>query len=106
MRCRGRTLPVILGTAVVVAALTGCEVPTLEPKAADELQQQVSEISEAAAAGEYEESLTGLDGLSARLETALRLGEVSRSRADRINGAIEAVRLSLETETSPAGREN
>lgn len=103
MRCRGRALPAILGTAVAAAALTGCEVPTLEPKAAEELQTQVSAVAEAAAAEEYEEALSALEGLSLRLETASQLGEVSRSRADRISEAIAAVRLNLETEIAPDG---
>ena len=106
MRCRERTLPVLLGTAVALAVLTGCEVPTLEPGAAEELQMQVSEISGAAAAGDYEEALTSLEGLPVRLETALRRGEVSRSRADRISEAIAAVRRDLQAEIAAAGKTN
>ena len=102
MRCRERTLPVLSGTAVAVAVLAGCEVPSLEPRAAEELQLQVSEISGAAAEGEYEEALTSLEGLSVRLETALRRGEVSRSRADRISEAMAAVQLDLEAEIAAA----
>lgn len=93
----------LLGTAAAVAVLAGCEVPTLEPQAAEELQLQVSEISGAAAAGEYEEALTSLEGLSVRLETALRRGEVSRSRADRISEAMAAVHTDLEAEIAAAG---
>lgn len=95
---RGGGLRVVLGTALAVTLLTGCEVPTLEPGAAEELQSQVFDVSEAAAAGEYEQALSALDELSVRLDTASRLGDVSPSREERIRTAIEAVRMNLETE--------
>lgn len=91
-------LPVVLGTAIALAALTGCEVQSLEPGGAEELQKQVSEVTEAAAAGHYEQALQALDDLSVRLDDATRQGEVSRSREERISDAIEAVRQDLETE--------
>lgn len=91
------------GTAIAVAALTGCDVPALEPGAGDELQQQVLEVTEAAAAGDYEQALADLDALSLRLDTAAQLGEVSRSREEKISSAIEAVRMSLETEIALRG---
>lgn len=91
-------LGVFLGTALALAALTGCEVPNLDPGAAEELQSQVFDVTDAAAAGEYEQALSALDELSVRLETATRLGDVSPSREERIRAAIDAVRLNLETE--------
>lgn len=103
MRTPGGGLAVILGTAVAVTVLTGCNVPTLDPGAAEELQAHVSEVSDAAAAGEYEHALSALDELSVRLEAASRLGDVSPSREQRISTAIEAVRLNLETEIALGG---
>lgn len=98
MRHRRGWLLVASGTVIAVAALTGCEVSNLGPGAAEELQQQVSDVSEAAAAGSYEQALQALDDLTARLDTATRQGEVSLSRRERISDAMDAVRLSLETE--------
>lgn len=93
----------MLGTAMAVTVLTGCEVPNLDPGAAEELQMHVFDVSDAAAAGEYEQALSALDDLSTRLETASRLGDVSPSRAERISTAIETVRLNLETEMALGG---
>ena len=103
MRSPGGGFRVILGTALAVSLLTGCEVPTLEPGAAEELQSQVFEVTDAAAAGEYEQALAALDELSVRLDTASRLGDVSPSREERIRAAINAVRMNLETEITVGG---
>ena len=90
--------------ALVIALVSGCEVPGIEPDAAQELQSEVSEVTDAAEDGNYEQALVSLDDLSLRLETATRSGEVSLARHERISGAIDAVRLTLETEI--ALREN
>ncbi|MBP3037340.1 hypothetical protein J2M53_13910 [Arthrobacter sp. zg-ZUI100] len=95
---------VLAAGALVIAGVSGCEVPGIEPDAAQELQGQVSEVTDAAEEGNYEQALVSLDDLSLRLQTATRSGEVSLSRHERISGAIDAVRLTLETEI--ALREN
>ena len=86
--------------AVLLAgtALTGCEFAGLEPGAAEDLQGEVSAVTEAAAAGRYQEALQDLENLTVRLETATRQGELSAGRGQRIGAAIDAVRLSLEAE--------
>lgn len=83
---------------LAAGALSGCEVPGIDSGAARELQGQVAEVAEAAAAGNYESALEDLDGLAARLETAAKDGEVSERRQERISAAIEAVRLDLQME--------
>ncbi|WAP51297.1 hypothetical protein OL239_15915 [Arthrobacter sp. ATA002] len=105
MRYRRGALAVAAGMAAV-AVLAGCEVPALEPKAAEELQAQVAEVSESAAAGDYEAALSALEELTVRLDAAEQLGEVSGTREDRISDAIAAVRLNLETELSLSGGGN
>lgn len=84
--------------AAVIVVLTSCEIPGIETGAAQELQGQVAEVTGAAEDGDYQQALQALDELSVRLDTATRAGEVSLSRHERISGAIEAVRLTLETE--------
>lgn len=91
-------VPLAAAALLAVAALTGCEVPGIEPGAAEELRGEVAAATEAAAAGEYEQALQDLDDLTVRLETATAQGEISVSRQERISAAIEAVRLNLETE--------
>lgn len=98
MRRRAAGAPGALGALLALAVLTGCEAPSLEPGAAEELEQQVAVVTAAAAAGSYEEALRALDGLAVRVDTAARQGEVSLSRQERISEAIDAVRLNLETE--------
>ncbi|MFJ7748798.1 hypothetical protein ACIQXM_02445 [Arthrobacter sp. NPDC097144] len=94
-----RGLRIIPAAALLAAcALSGCEAPGIDSGAARELQGQVAEVAEAAAAGDYEAALEDLTGLSARLETAARHGEVSERRQERISAAIETVRLNLQTE--------
>ena len=83
---------------LAVSVLAGCEVPGLEPDAAEELQGEVAEVTRDAETGEYEQALKDLDDLTVRLETATSQGDVSASREQRISTAIEAVRLDLETE--------
>lgn len=95
-----RRLRLVPAVAVLLAAgaLSGCEVPGIDSGAAQDLQGQVAELAEAAAAGDYEAALEDLDDLAARLETAARYGEVSERRQERISAAIETVRLDLQTE--------
>lgn len=97
-----RRLRLVSVAAVLLAgaALTGCESAGLEPGTAEELQGEVSAVTEAASAGRYQEALRDLDNLTVRLETATQQGEVSANRGQRIGEAIDAVRLSLETEIS------
>lgn len=101
-RYRFRALAAV-AAALVILALAGCEVPGIEPDAARELQGQVAEVSSAAADSDYEQALRALDDLSVRLDTATRSGEVSLTRHERISGAIDAVRLTLETEIAVRG---
>ncbi len=91
----------MLSVASVLLAgttLTGCEFAGLEPGAAEELQGEVAAVTEAAAAGRYQEALRDLDDLAVRLETAAAQGDVSLSRRERITAAMNAVRQSLATE--------
>lgn len=103
MRNPGGGLRAILGAGLAVTLLTGCEVPTLEPAAAEELQSQVFEVTDDAASGDYEQALEALDELAVRLDTASQLGDVSPSREERIKAAIKAVRMNLETEIALGG---
>ncbi|MET4058883.1 hypothetical protein ABIB35_000412 [Arthrobacter sp. UYP6] len=95
---RRRSLLLSAVGLLAVAALTGCEVPGIEPGAAEELRSEVAVVTQAADAGEYERALRDLDDLTVRLQTATRQGDVSLGRQERISEAIKAVRLDLETE--------
>lgn len=86
--------------AVLLAgtALGGCGFAGLEPGAAEELREEVAAVTEAAHSGRYQEALRDLDELTERLATAAEQGDVSLTREERISAAVNAVRLSLETE--------
>lgn len=91
----------VSAAAVLLAgstALGGCGFPGLEPGAAKELREEVADVTEAAQSGRYQEALRDLDDLTGRLEAAAQEGDVSLTREERISAAIDAVRLSLETE--------
>jgi hypothetical protein len=85
----------VLALALV---LTGCAAPAPEypgPTAAA-LQQQVLATTTAAADGDYDAALSGLDELQAAVGDAFDSGTITQARADSILSAIALVRAELE----------
>lgn len=92
-----RLLTALLGAALALA-LAGCATATTDYPApvASALQQQVLDTTTAAADGDYESALTGLEELEVAVADALARGSISQPRADSILAAIALVRADLD----------
>jgi hypothetical protein len=89
-------------TACLAGLLAGCAPAPLGDSAAQELQDGVLAVTEAASEGRYRAALTELDGLSEQLDTATAAGAVTFSRHQQIRAAMERVRAQLEASLGTA----
>ena len=95
-----RTAPLIAVAIVLATAsgLSGCAspAPDIAASTSELMQSTVVEAAGQAAAGDASGSLTTLDSLQAQLDSAIGSGEVSASRAQSIQEAIDLVRADLQ----------
>lgn len=91
-----RALTVLTG-CMLAAGLAGCAgaAPELETNAAAKFQQQVLEVTRAAAGSNPSAALKSLDSLSSELDAAAAAGQVSFKRHRSITAAINSVRADL-----------
>jgi hypothetical protein len=100
-----RVLVVLAASALLVSgcASGGAQYPAATAAA---LQEQVLEVTKAAADGELETALTRLDELTAYTKNAKVRGTVTDERHDSILSAIELVRADLEALVEKKAAEN
>ncbi|GAA1210677.1 hypothetical protein [Rhodoglobus aureus] len=92
-----RVVAVTCAAILVTAALTGCAPtePELDSAAASKMQESVSLVTEAAAAGDPAGALAALDALEAQLKEDTASGAISADRSARIQASIDLVRADL-----------
>ena len=92
-----RVVAVTCAAILVTAALTGCAPtePGLDSAAASKMQESVSLVTEAAAAGDPTGALAALDALEAQLKEDTASGAISADRSARIQASIDLVRADL-----------
>lgn len=104
---RHRPAALLAGAALLIP-LTACSAPALDAGVAAQLQDSVTAVAGAAAAGDLAAAATRLDELQAEFDTAVEADQVTAARAARIQSAITAVRADLvaatpSPSTSPSG---
>lgn len=101
---RRRRFPLALTVAALVA-LSGCaSAPAYDPEVADTLQQQVLEVTTAAADGSFTEAQTALLELEADARDAHARGLITAERLESILAASVLVTATLEVEAAAAER--
>lgn len=92
-----RVVTVTCAAMLVTAALSGCAPtePGLDSSAASKMQESVSLVTEAAAAGDPVGALAALDALEAQLKEDTASGAISADRSARIQASIDLVRADL-----------
>lgn len=92
-----RVVAVTCAAMLVTAALSGCAPtePGLDSAAASKMQESVSAVTEAAAAGNPAGALAALDALEAQLKEDTASGAISADRSARIQASIDLVRADL-----------
>ena len=92
-----RVVTVTCAAMLVTAALSGCAPtePGLDSAAASKMQESVSAVTEAAAAGDPAGALAALDALEAQLKEDTASGAISADRSARIQASIDLVRADL-----------
>ena len=93
----------VLAAVVMILTLTACETPGIDPQAAESLQAEVLSVTESAHDGDYQQALADLDVLAERVERAVEAGGISGPRQERIQEAMQAVRMELESLISAGG---
>jgi hypothetical protein len=96
-----RRLALAFASAVLVIGLAGCATPTLDGATGSDLQRSVVEVAELAAAGDAAAAIAQLDDLQTDLDAAIATDLITAARAARIQTAIDAVRIDLETLLAP-----
>lgn len=92
-RRRTRLVPLTLGVALTVGALTGCQssAPDLDAETAEKFQATVLTATQAVADGELQLARDTLTSFDTELEQAAADGSVSFARHKRIDAALTAV---------------
>lgn len=95
----GARLTIALATVLLVAAaLTGCSTtpPELEQTTAAQLQAGVQEVTNDAAAADFEGARSALIAVQADLLTAAAAGQVTAARSAQIQSALNLVSADLD----------
>ena len=92
-----RFVAVACAAMLVTAALSGCAStePGLDSATASKMQESVSAVTDAAAAGDPAGALAALDALEAQLKEDTASGAISADRSARIQASIDLVRADL-----------
>src|SRR5690606_9493704 len=91
-RARARA---VAGALTVTAVLVGCAAPDLERGRAEDLQDGVLAVTQAAAGGQYDAAAQAVVALRAELEDAVEQGQVSATRYLLIDDALDCTELEL-----------
>ncbi len=94
----------VIGAVVAAALLLGgcANAPAYDPDTAEQLQQQVLDVTTASAEGAYDVARTGLLELEADARDAHARGLITAERLDSILAAIVLVTASLDAEIAAA----
>lgn len=94
----------VIGAVIAATLLLGgcASAPTYDPDTAEQLQQQVLDVTTASAEGAYDVARTGLLELEADARDAHARGLITAERLDSILAAIVLVTASLDAEIAAA----
>lgn len=92
-----RVLRAVVVAVASVSLCVGCAAqPAIDSEISAELQQEVVDLANTAAAGDAAAALAQLDALNLQLLEATSRGQVSSERSTQIGAAIELVRQDLQ----------